>query len=664
MEQSVSSRVNEMYRDFFYGKLSVEDFVTQTLVFKNSANPEENELMILIVKTVLDEFGRMNVFSKHDTAVQFGKLCGEMVRQRVVRNCALIHLLRTIYWASCEPPQSNFFCCGSTALAQFQERLHEWPSYCYLLKSKKNISTFDKNLYATIVDCANSKLPTVISLIHKLFNSIDFQMNLDVANISTIKELSRFIGENREKSPNELAKGAEDIFKRYLTQQNHKKKLFEIALFTAAIMDEGIQPRCIKVSLTMLGSVVAISFFTGEAIKIMKKLKVFDQQESYLFLSLGNFLGLLTLGLNKPIRSNQVQLRAILRDDTTPENIDVIVRFLAKVLKGGVESEVYNANNPFMVPLLQKICEFSLSEQFASLNSEEVRNVILMFKITPAEYLSHHLLNRENEEISRSLILIAKERSRCDGGVFAEFTQSKTVVPLSRLKQLLLSEKSLCFDSLSRGVDDPIPEILICDSFKEEHWKMMIDIFLDFSMQDISKAVSISLSLIMKIVGEIIQKDFCTETDITKIEEATGRVLTIAQKPLWSTCKNCVEAKLWKYISQFVFCSAKQQELNVVMDVIRETVMKGLNKYVDNAISIKMNEVKKVAKRYVSQFVMKMEESRRSVAGQDASDFIAEGYEYLEEGPDLPAEIKIAKGGVTQQQMEVYAGGVENNTYM
>ncbi|ELP84254.1 hypothetical protein EIN_064990 [Entamoeba invadens IP1] len=658
-ERNASKRANDMFTYYFDGKITVEDFVIKIIKYKESTDTQENDLMIIIFKTLLEEFRRVNEFSKPETVIRFGKLYGEIIRKKVLRNCALIHLLRTILWTVNEPIESNFFKCGSAALKIFQERLPEWPAYCYLLKNAKNLEIFDKDLYAVIATSAKNKFTLVMKLINKLFVSINFQMWLDPKNISIIKALCHSFEEKSEMSTGDVETVSEETFATIGgSQQVHKKMLIEIALFMTGLMYEERQRQCIKVSLDLIGTTEHLCTFAVESVKIFKRQKEYDQQDCSLFEALGSFLGLLTLGLNKPLRTNRLMLKNMIRDETTADNTDVLITFLIRFLSASAQSEIFNSNNPWMVPFIQLVCAFAIYPEFGS-HFEEAKRFLTMLKVSPKEYLEEKGNTPENEKTIRKLARLVKEKSNGDGGILGEYIDAKKLVPLALLNQYLLSERSLCFSGLTQGIDYDIPDVLICNSFLEEHWKLMVDVYLDFSIQDNSKTAVDSLNAIMRTVTQIVQKDFAMETDVVKIAEAAERVFGIMQKLLYYTCRSCIVSILWKYLAFSVKCALKQQEEpTVTLEQVKESLINNLQKCVEHAVQVKLDEMKKMAKRIIEQFVSNISAVRQQNGKGQGQDFVAPGYEYLKEGPPLPVELLIAPGGVTKYQMELYADKV------
>ena len=97
--------------------------------------------------------------------------------------------MKVILYAVNEPPRSNYYLCGINALQRFKNRLKEWPTYCYLLKDKKNIELNDTMLYRVILENANDKLPLIMNLLKKLMSMSQLSSMLDSRNTSIIKKV-------------------------------------------------------------------------------------------------------------------------------------------------------------------------------------------------------------------------------------------------------------------------------------------------------------------------------------------------------------------------------------------------------------------------------------------------------------------------------------------
>ncbi|EDR29768.1 CCR4-not transcription complex, putative [Entamoeba dispar SAW760] len=657
-QQNISNKANEMFGDYFNKKFSVEQFVEEIQKAKLSNEQIDNDLFVLLIKTLFDEFKRIKDFPKEETPIQFGKLYGEIILKGVLKNCALIHLLRVILWAVRESPKSNFFCCGIYALKQFSSRLSEWPTYCVLLKDNKNVEAHEPELYKIICDNANNKFSNIMNLLQKLFINIKLPSLLDSKNVSIIKNIVSSRENTEGLNGEQLKEEIEKVFELLKPQPNHKKVLTEISLFVIALLNEKNQKECIQFVQEVESTTEHLFSFTIESINIFLKLREYDRQSASLFESLGSLLGLLTIGMNKPLRSNHLRPKILLTDQLTRENYDVMLEFIIHFLMASSNSTVFTPNNPWIQPLLQFVCETSLSPELCS-HHESSNKLLNKLHISPEQYLTIHPIRIEEEDALNKLIKFAKDRSHGDESILNEYVEKRQPIPEKKLKQFLLCEKSLSFINLLSEHPLPvIPDYLICPSLPTFQWTMIITYSLDFSLQDISKTTNVSLNTIITTVTQLVQKDFAMETNLQKITEASNRVFNIAQKLLQYTCRSCLESKLWKYLCLFVSFSIKQKNITRTTEQMKEIVMTSLQPIIEMAVEIKLDELRKNAKRQLEQFIISIT-SERQEGMKNKESFVAKGFEYLNNAPKLPEELQIANGGVTNYQMEMYGIGVK-----
>ncbi|KAL7719200.1 CCR4-not transcription complex [Entamoeba marina] len=663
-KESLDNRANDMFGCYFERKYTVEHFVDEMIKARDSQDPVENDFYVLLVKSLFEEFKRIKDFSKHDAAVLFGELYGEMVNRKVLTYCSLIHMLRIILYAVAKPIQSNYFHCGINALQRFKERLYEWPSYCCQLKEISSIEIKDPSLYAIISSHANSKFAAVMNLIQHLLRSIRFETLLDACNVSVIKSLSTLFANLPSMKLSTVYAEIENVFNKTKPSQKHRNILIETSLFITALTHENTQKDCIRLKQHMNQTVGHLLNFTIDSIKIFLKRREYDKQSAILFGALGELLGLLTLDLNKPLLYQQLSPRLLLTDQLTTENFDVMLEFVIRFLKGCEHSIVFTPNNPWISPLLQIVAKTSISPELAS-HHESAKQLLQSLNVDAEQYLLEHSPKPSFTEAIQKLQKFSRERNSDESGVFTEFIETHQPIPINKLRQVLLSDKSLAY---SKELSDlpilSLPQSLICPSLGLEHWMVIVKCCLDFALQDICKTVSVSMDCIIATVKQLIQKDFATETDVSKISAAADRVFLLAQKLLQYTCRSCLDTKLWKYIAHYVAISNKQQSYIKQQDYfkqpeqMKEMVMSNLHPQMEKAVSIKLAELRNSAQRQLSNFISEITPEREEAIAKGNKKFIAKGFEYLLDGPDLPPSLKIAYGGVTDEQMSLYAGGV------
>ena len=84
-------------------------------------------------------------------------------------------------------------------------------------------------------------------------------------------------------------------------------------------------------------------------------------------MSLGQFLGSLTLAQNRPIYSKEMDLKHMLVSGFQDRNRRLTTVFICRILKESIKSQIFRVSNPWINSLLQvlrEIYDYCLATQF------------------------------------------------------------------------------------------------------------------------------------------------------------------------------------------------------------------------------------------------------------------------------------------------------------
>ncbi|KAG9104806.1 hypothetical protein FRC06_009276 [Ceratobasidium sp. 370] len=129
VEQEVENIYKEMYED----KISIEQMVALLQRSKSSSNPRDLEVFACTVHTLFDEY---RFFARYYPARELqmtGYLFGSLIQYRLVDYIPLGIAIRYVLDAVRAPLDSNMFTFGVNALSQFKGRLWEWKALCHAL---------------------------------------------------------------------------------------------------------------------------------------------------------------------------------------------------------------------------------------------------------------------------------------------------------------------------------------------------------------------------------------------------------------------------------------------------------------------------------------------------------------------------------------------------
>ncbi|KAG9083271.1 hypothetical protein FS749_006170, partial [Ceratobasidium sp. UAMH 11750] len=129
VEQEVENIYKEMYED----KISIEQMVALLQRSKSSSNPRDLEVFACTVHTLFDEY---RFFARYYPARELqmtGYLFGSLIQYQLVDYIPLGIAIRYVLDAVRAPMDSNMFTFGVNALNQFKGRLWEWKALCHAL---------------------------------------------------------------------------------------------------------------------------------------------------------------------------------------------------------------------------------------------------------------------------------------------------------------------------------------------------------------------------------------------------------------------------------------------------------------------------------------------------------------------------------------------------
>lgn len=417
--KDIEDEVNIRFHDIYKGTLSVDRAVSMLSALRSSDSSRDRKVFACMVHTLFDEyrfFRKYPVKELRITGHLFGALVQhslfeagrtlEVALERVLD--ALNQVTRSVsagspagQWPNVKPAPiveddaSRMTEFGLCALTKFRDRLHEWPQFCTRVLRIPHLHSIAPELLEFIEKITNSSeqstsvrsIPVMrfgISIDPSDHRTDTLSRSHPSADVSPLKsenliqesnldaivpdgltaEKMSFIFNNLshssvEEKGNRLLEFIRPhhvpyfvdyvVRKRALMEQNHHRLYIDFL----EIVSQGIPKlfdRVLKKSV-----LTARSMLTSEKI-------TFNNDERRMLRTLGAWIGLLTLGRNRPILRKDLDLKKLCLEAYSKGRLFCVVPFVSKVLLGAKSSEVFMASNPWMRTVLSLLKEISQVE--------------------------------------------------------------------------------------------------------------------------------------------------------------------------------------------------------------------------------------------------------------------------------------------------------------
>lgn len=130
LSPATDAQMQDIYKRMYKGDLDCRTIVEELKGYKNSANPDKQDLYICMIHGLFDEFACFKEYPLAPlatTAVLFGGIISHKLLSEHSLRVGLGMILEAVRdW----PPETAMYKFGLQALLQLQQRLPEWPGYC------------------------------------------------------------------------------------------------------------------------------------------------------------------------------------------------------------------------------------------------------------------------------------------------------------------------------------------------------------------------------------------------------------------------------------------------------------------------------------------------------------------------------------------------------
>ncbi len=659
--EDIERAANNLLQQMFNGEMQVSQLVKILIEYQKSSNPKETEIYACLTHSILDEYRFYHQYpEKHlkIAAELFGQLINNKLVEGIVESIALKYILEGIKKGS--GPLFNF---GIIALNQFINKIYIWGSYLNTLlempKIKENSQLYDNLIKVYNGNAAKKGLPLKVNekaLKKQTENEIENANKNNKGKNKLNKELFPFSSnfgdfyqfntnssyENIQIPSQEIMTSIKNIFnslnknninektkelKEILNNESLIRWLSNYLIYNRIISDNNYHNIYNKL-INSVDNNTLNKMLVKDTISSIKKLLIkgnYDDgsKEKTEIKNLGSWLGLITLGKNKPILAKDLDLKELLIDAYKNGKLSSRVIFVVKILEHTYENKIFQPKNPWIQAILSLLLEIYSKTNLKEKIKEEIEKLI-------------KYLNIDTKQIPVSKILDNIQIQSLD---FEKIQNIQNAININDL-----------YKSVSQ-LTDYIKKL--CEMINQKKNKPTI------TEQDISKLLTQVLhSAICENLNSIVEKTVNNALETTK-------QLTIKDFSFESD-ENKFESAVMGFGPFLVSSLAKITSKDDLLNSVKENFAKykhlepEITKIINNNIS---NEYIEIGCTFISNYIVKITTEKMKKDEEILKEIEKRKLNKLDENPQnellmkiktLPDRLKPNLQGLTDEEFKVY----------
>lgn len=376
----IELQMKQTYEKMYANQLEIKAIIDLLSQLRDSDQPKDQDLFACMIHSLLDEYRFFPEYPLHALAIT-SVLFGSMIRYEIMRGTALTVSLRHVFDSCSKPSDTNMFKFGVQSLSAFRMRLPEFPNYCSMLAGIENLRD-QGQIYAVIMDVINNKGRNVVNDIalnhaqqqqqlaanstnghdvgNKLFQSITPETDIlsPFAQEQPPKQQAQTILFNvNNLSEDNLKQKVSDIgnllspnffkwFSKHLVLQRIKTESNYHGLYyklVDSLNHELLTDHMVLITIEELNNLLNYSEGSTSDRNSLR--------------NLGDWLGRLTIGRNRPLKHSAVSLKGLLVESYHKEKLPFTIPIVCKVLTHSKDSEIFKHPNPWTLGLLKVLVE-------------------------------------------------------------------------------------------------------------------------------------------------------------------------------------------------------------------------------------------------------------------------------------------------------------------
>ncbi|XP_002033104.2 CCR4-NOT transcription complex subunit 1 isoform X2 [Drosophila sechellia] len=416
VEDEVNSYFQRIYNHQPNPTLSIDEVLDILQRFKESSNRREQEVFLCMLRNLFEEYRFFCQYPEKELQITAQLFGGIIDRNLVPTFVALGLSLRCVLDALRKPDGSKLYYFGVTALDRFRTRLHTYNKYCEHIRSIPHFSDFPPHLIQYVeygmhgqepppqklIGLSNT-IPSAISSgpgTEPIYRNSSMLGNMpaatpgsgpkssaavshatrmkSIANATNIDTLLVANQEEKVTVPPEPVQDKTAFIFNNLSQLNIPQKCDEIKeIMTKEYWPWLAQYLVLKRAsmefnfhtlyynfLDALKNGEINRFVTKETLRNIKVLLRSDKgvinfSDRSLLKNLGHWLGMMTLGRNRPILQLDLDLKSLLAEayHKGQQELLFVVPFVAKILESSAKSRIFRSPNPWTMGIMYVLGE-------------------------------------------------------------------------------------------------------------------------------------------------------------------------------------------------------------------------------------------------------------------------------------------------------------------
>ena len=568
LPDSIDSQMSELFGNMYRSELTIRDMVTKMREYKNSRNPDLQDLFCCIVHGMFDEYICYNEYPEEaleKTALLFGSIIKYGLLEPIPQQYALALILESVRDF---PPDTLMHRFGVEALLQVSDQFSEWPGFCSLLlqipqlqheellqKAQEGLQNGRDAQGDSDSAVLNGLGPTFglangttadLRMESRGFRALHAEPPSQASNFHEPDERAQekilFVINNLSKD--NMSSKLKDL--RDVLTSEHHQWFAEYLVEQRAKLEPNNQGMYFDL-VTMLGDKLLMAEVLRETfVSIVRMMNseatVSSATERSHLKNLGGWLGSLTLCQDKPIKHKNIYFVDLLVEGYESQRLVVVIPFTCKVLVQGAKSMVFKPPNPWLMEIIGLLLElYHFAELKLNLKFEiEVLCKDLALdhkKIEPAMIIRDRQQNEDNMTNISTLhdgldVFDDLSMNAINRGVRERLTAEEIMSTLPNLAEVLKypptsgtpSEQAMIRDIIYRAFDQAIQEI-------------------------IAPVVERSITIASISTANLISKDYALEVDVERYRSAARQMVqSLAGSLALVTCKEPLRMSITNYI--------------------------------------------------------------------------------------------------------------------
>uniref|UniRef100_A0A183BRX3 CCR4-NOT transcription complex subunit 1 n=1 Tax=Globodera pallida TaxID=36090 RepID=A0A183BRX3_GLOPA len=348
--EDIQEEANSYFQQIYApnGRMSVNDFIVKLKGFRHSGNIKERELLLCVVKNLFDEYRFFREYPERELQTT-AEVYGGIIREEIVSNIQFATAIRRVIESLNDEPGCMLWTFGIVALNACRACLYKYPKVCHMVASTNSYGRFPPGLRDFVNAGSLGQLPMSHTTEHDVvglwpanqqqsfFAPGDFSGNsiLNVTNVDTlitateregiqVKQPSQTLFEEvaficNNLSTNNLMDKTQELNDLIRDNSEDFLQWFAQYLVMKRVTVEHNFQQLYNSFLMLINNTSLDGYTKKETYRNINILLQSDKRQAVsnfgdrqLLKNLGHWLGIITIGRDRPILSKDLDLKYLL----------------------------------------------------------------------------------------------------------------------------------------------------------------------------------------------------------------------------------------------------------------------------------------------------------------------------------------------------------------